>query len=76
MRVFKRLNVVKVTDDEQKAAQLLADGFVEIIAADKSPAAEKSDSKRGGKTRTKKATGDNGGEADGEPTEAEAPAGD
>lgn len=72
MRVFKRLNVVKVTDDEQKAAKLLADGFVEIIAEDKLVATAKKRSSR--KADVAKDSG--AGEADGEPTEAEAPAGD
>lgn len=66
MRTFKRLNVVKVTNDEQKAARLLADGFVEVTADRKASAK---------KTRSKKTIEADGGENDGEPGEAENPAG-
>lgn len=69
MRKFKLLNVVKETDDNNKANKLLAQGYVEI-AGDK----EITEDKAAKKPRSRKA--DSGGDDDGEPEQTQDPAGD
>lgn len=34
MRTFKRQNVVKLTDSDKKASQLLAQGYTEVVEAE------------------------------------------
>ncbi len=34
MRTFKHLNVVKMTDSDKKASQLLAQGYTEVVEAE------------------------------------------
>lgn len=59
MRKFKRINVVKVTDDDNKASQLLAQGYIEIA-----------EEKTAKKPRSRKTAGE-GGDDNGEPDKAQ-----
>ena len=69
MRKFKLLNVVKETDDNNKANKLLALGYTEITG-DK----EIADDKAAKKPRSRKA--DSGGDDDGQSSQTQDPAGD
>lgn len=69
MRTFKCENVVKMTDSDKKASQLLAQGYVEITE-DKGTMEDKTAKK----PRSRKA--DSGGDGDGEPDQTQDPAGD
>lgn len=69
MRKFKLLNVVKETDDNNKANKLLAQGYVEITE-DKGIMEDKAAKK----SRSRKA--DSGGDDDGELNQTQDPAGD
>lgn len=59
MRKFKRINVVKETDDNNKANKLLAQGYVEIT-----------EDKAAKKLRSRK-VGNEGGDDDGQPDKAQ-----
>lgn len=63
MRKFKRINVVKETDDNNKANKLLAQGYAEIA-----------EDKASKKPRSRKV--DSGGDDNGEPEQTQDPAGD
>ena len=63
MRRFKLINVIKETDDNNKANKLLAQGYIEIT-----------EDKAVKKPRSRKA--DSGGDDDGQPDKAQDPAGD
>ena len=77
MRKFKLLNVVKETDDNNKANKLLALGYAEITGTgDKETTEDKGtvEDKAAKKPRSRKA--DSGGDGDGEPEQTQDPAGD
>lgn len=63
MRTFKRENVVKLTDSDKKASQLLTQGYTEVVEAEAAK-----------KPRSRKTGGDN--DNDGQSDQAQDTAGD